>query len=323
MLENLNSGPLPEGGCHCHTGQKPVFLVDLVELDEAVGPIADIVPQCFGDRYLCENNAIYASLRRSFMSLGGTFDLSLGQVVDLCPIITISVLTREGRVPVSDTWNTVKKLVADQPTLRGSISGLMQKNRLLYRTARFVATKRLEARVPEIPRYSRGCISVAIQLLADAYATVAELIGVYYARSDEHRLFYAANCHLLPGRQPPLLNCARVLGPERTFLLAMIAELRIRLGATWDEASIAHAVGAWQTTGYVDDLDQSTAAAEYLRFTQATILGSIDQTLYDYFEHQNLAQEYALLCGPGGTEWREEISAAFEWVMEVIDEAFA
>ena len=191
-----------------------IRLRDLLAMDRNGSPEVPTVSECFGDQYLCANNSVYANVRRAFFSFDGRFstDAIEGRAgYELFPMAEIQSIMESGVVPVQHTSNTLKRILSDQPSLRGSIVLFLRKNSLLRNSALCVAHRFLSTRCQQY--YADDAqpvrLFVFLRVLGDAYARTAELMGAALADSDEHRLIFSANSEVDADKSSTVADAAR------------------------------------------------------------------------------------------------------------------
>ena len=89
------------------------------------------------------------------------------------------------------------------------------------------------------------------------------------------------------------------------FLLSLIAYLRLSLDMRWNENQAAALITAYNETGiHVGVADEESIVERLVnRNVSEKEDLKIRQSYDHYFEYINCAEEYALLCSSGGTEW--------------------
>lgn len=304
------------------TGIRRVDTLDLQGLvslhDESVDPPVPFLVECFGDSYLCVHNSLYGQLRRLFLSFQGQYSLSANDLQDLIPLVAIGQIMESGVVPVRQTARPIQQIAREQPTLRASIVRFLRKNYLLRESALCVAHRILSrcAKKYTLPMNTR--MYVIAHLLCQAFASTVEVVAATSIDSVGHELLFAANSAVDPRRVRAVAESVAKVGIEKIFVIGMIGFLRLSLNSQWQEKDIQRLAGAWLDAGYAASGEDKAVLGCLLTEAFTTNGDVTGDATWHYFQYMNCAEEYTLLCLPGGTEWLAKAPFIFEGINELI-----
>ena len=179
----------------------------LISIDEQFSsPIA--ITNCIGDSFLCQNNQVFARIRRLFLEYGYCFvDDTDARARDYfsAPLIGLDSLLEQGLVPYRSNCGIVKYMVLRNPTFKADASFLLSvlaHNYVMHESAHLVASHVLSEHSGAPATDKREM--VLRSLLGESFANAVEALSLGFACSSHmHRFCLCLNSYVLyDGRLP-------------------------------------------------------------------------------------------------------------------------
>lgn len=208
---------------------------------------ADALPECFGDRYLCANNPLFAKARGLFFASGFRYSCEADRLwrnYGSFPLLMLQEMLDSGIVPYKDTTATIRFILEHTPDLGIAahlLLNTLQRNYLLHESAHCIAYRLLASELG-----TKGVIStkheyVIVSLLCESYANTIERLAGALATSDVHRLFFTLNSYT-DGRDRVgslLRDAVRIFSLADTFRIGILAFMHLNTHPeSPDEAAI-------------------------------------------------------------------------------------
>jgi hypothetical protein len=278
-----------------------VPLAWLADLDSHPSP--DALADAFGDRYLCEHNAVFARVRRSALELGYHFsaeDTPLWRDYQVFALTTLHRILEERVIPYCDTRNAVERLLKSNRRIAlppAFVMSNLKANYAFHESAHCVAhsvLRRMETALRAIAPNDRERF-VLEAILAESFANTVETLGSLVRKMPlSDTLFYSLNSYMSPkqDRLAPLEEAGAKAGELLRFALLFLASF---------EANLASADPEDSTRGRVAMAGNCCAdQAEVVRtVTDAAFRLNLvfrEKTTPGYFELLGYASEYNALA---------------------------
>ena len=268
----------------------PVSLAWVEELDRCSSGIGE--SGAFGDCYLCENNPVFAGVRRAALVAGYRFsseDDELWRDYQSFGLITLQRIIETKTIPFLDTGNTFRRLRDGNPRATlpmGFLLSSMRPNHAFHESAHCVAHEAMLG--------ANGSF-VLEAALAESYANTVEKLGsLVQTRPLTDPLFYTLNSYMpyAPKHAGAFAEAEQSLGRQRRFVLTMTAFFEANLAAAGEipESALQRIMATVEAPGILPVVEAAFRLSAGFR----------DQTTPAWFGFLGYGKEYQALLH---SEW--------------------
>lgn len=163
----------------------------------------------FGDAYLCQNNKIYANIRKACVKANFKFSTDRNEAYQALPLSQLSAILNSKVIPYIDNISVLKQIENQIPKVAvwDDISDNLKKNYIFHESCHAVARSLISDR--------DAGDKVLNLLLEESFANTCELLAVLDANDGIHRIFYEWNSYTaLFEERTNLKNAITEIGEE-------------------------------------------------------------------------------------------------------------
>jgi len=212
-----------------------VRLRDLLRKDDACGS-PQALSRVLGDRYLCEKNPLFATIRNAVLARGYEFSDSASALLykyTVMPLLALDEIMEHKIIPYFDNVTVLRELIEKKPDVAlpvRFVHGSLKSNHVLHESSHCVAYSLLrEGKGDAMLDRCRSAAErfVLISVLTESFANTIERLGSSSPCPNTHAFFFILNSYMdyNAERRPILENALAHFGLDRLFRLGYLSFL--------------------------------------------------------------------------------------------------